>query len=413
MQKSDLKQLALPDEPGVYRFLKGRQILYIGKAASLRDRVRSYFSADLSKTRGTHMEQMVESATSIAHDKTDSVLEALILEANLIKRHSPPYNAASKDNKSFNYVVITKEEFPRVLVVRGRDLYQGTSIGAAKYVFGPFPHGLQLQEAMKIVRRIFPFRDAKCTPCVEQRKSKRAVCRPCFNRQLGLCPGVCTGEVSKTEYGRIVKHICELFSGNFRGLKRSLAREMKERVKDEQFEQASVLRRQISSLEHIKDVSLIKAESRVSSGGGARIEAFDVAHTAGHETVAVMTVVHSGEKLTSGYRMFKIRMARNDDIAALTEALERRLTHSEWPLPRIFVVDGGRAQLRAAERVLKRAGLLVPVVGVVKDERHKPAGLIGERRAIEAFGSDILLANGEAHRFGITWHRRRMRTAMY
>ena len=105
--------------------------------------------------------------------------------------------------------------------------------------------------------------------------------------------------------------------------------------------------------------------------------------------------------------MFKIHEATNDDVKALSEALERRLVHAEWPLPRVFVTDGGKAQMRAAERVLAKAGVSVPVVGVVKNQFHKPERLIGDRRAIEAYERDILLANSEAHRFGITWHRKR------
>lgn len=412
MQRDDLKQFDLPDEPGVYTFKKGRKILYIGKATSLRDRVRSYFSPDIASTRGLHIEKMVQEADKVSHEVAHSVLEALILEANLIKRHMPPYNAMSKDNKSFNYVVITKEKFPRVLVVRGRELFQNWEASTIKHQFGPFTEGASLQEALKIVRKIFPFRDSKCTPCVNQRQAKHIpdaspyACRPCFNRQIGLCPGVCTGEVSRAEYAKTIRHIAQLFSGNFQGLKRQLTKEMHAAAKAEKFELAQILRRQCSALEHIKDVSLIKAE-KVSAGGGARIEAFDVAHTSGKETVAVMTVVSSGEAYKAAYRKFKIHSVENNDVAALAEALDRRLAHTEWPLPRVFAVDGGVAQQRAAERVLKKAGVRIPVVGVVKDERHKPVKLVGDKRSIDAFEKDILLANSEAHRFAITWHRKR------
>jgi len=398
MKRGDLARYELPDSPGVYLFKKGRKLLYVGKAASLKDRVRSYFSKDLAEARSPAIVGMVETANTLSWQATDSVLEALILEANLIKQHEPPFNTDQKDNKSWNYVVITKEDFPRVLLVRGRELFQGRSKSDILHVFGPYPHGGQLKEALKMVRRIFPFRD-KCTP-------KAGV--PCFNRQIGLCPGVCSGEVSKEEYAQTVRSIKELFSGNFKGLKRRLAREMKIAAKAEQFEDADKLRRQISALEHVRDVSLIK-ESKISAGGGIRIEAFDVAHTGGTETVAVMTVVSNGEPVKAAYRKFKIRTVGNNDVAALKEALSRRLDHSEWPLPRVFVMDGGKAQVRTAERVLQGAGVAIPVVGVVKNEFHKPERLIGDTRSIEAYEKDILLANNEAHRFGITWHRRRMR----
>ncbi len=407
MIREEFDSYTLPDAPGVYFFMRGETILYIGKAASLRDRVRSYFSADLVMGRGERIVTMVAEANALKWRETDSVLEALILEANLIKEHQPPYNVDEKDNKSFNYLVITKEEFPRVLTVRGRELFLTWDKRDIAYVFGPFPQGGSLKEAIKIVRKIFPFRDS-CTP---------GSGRPCFNRQIGLCPGVCSGEMNAEEYARSVRHIKELFSGNFHGLKRLLAREMKEASTAERFEEAVVLRRQIGALEHIRDVALIKDEHRVSSGGRAtgseRVEAYDVAHTSGTETVAVMTVVEAGLAVKSEYRKFKIVSATNDDVASLTEALTRRLGHQEWMLPRVIAVDGGVGQVRAAEKVLRDVGILVPVVGVVKDEHHKPVKIIGDEHAAKQYERDIILANSEAHRFAIGWHRvRRARRSL-
>lgn len=426
MTREDLKKYKLPDEPGVYRFKKGRTILYIGKAASLRDRVRSYFSADLAVGRSPAVVQMVADADRIEWQTTGSVLEALILEANLIKQHQPPANAASKDNKSFNYLVITKEEFPRVLIVRGRELFQKWDEKDIRYLFGPFPQGGSLKEALRIVRKIFPYRDT-CTPCPEQLEKIKArplssgqkdkgrafiKCKPCFNRQIGLCPGVCTGEVNAREYAHTIRNIKDLFSGRFHGLKRRLAREMKAYAAEERYEEAQTRRRQVEALAHVRDVALIKDDFRISSGGVARsnrIEAYDVAHTAGSETVAVMTVVEDTQPLKSAYRKFTIRTAKNNDVGALTEALSRRLAHTEWPLPRILAVDGGKAQLNAAARILKHAGVGVPLVGVVKDEFHRPKGLIGDAKAIREHEREILLANSEAHRFAIQWHRKKLR----
>jgi len=434
MQREDLKKYDLPDAPGIYMFRDARRkILYVGKATSLRDRVRSYFSADLINGRGQRIVVMVERATNLTWQETGSVLEALIVEANLIKHHQPPYNVDEKDDKSWNYVVVTKEDFPRVMLVRGRDLaYRQAGLAQKwtpnqiKYTFGPFPQGGSLKEALKIVRKIFPYRDT-CTPCSLREASPRGKalegqtfqksnvprCKPCFNRQLGLCPGVCSGEVTKAEYAGMVRHIVQLFSGNMKGLRRQLASEMNRASKAEHFEEAAALRTQISSLEHIRDVALIKDENRGVNGAHShqmRIEAFDTAHTAGTETVAVMTVVHDGEPDKASYRKFTIQTATNDDVAALKEVLSRRLGHTEWPLPRVFVVDGGIAQVRAAQGVLKSAGVMIPIVGVVKNEAHKPERLIGDARMIKLHERHILLANAEAHRFAITWHRKRLRT---
>ncbi len=438
MNRQNLQKYNLPDAPGVYLFCDARQnILYVGKATSLRDRVRSYFANDLINMRGERIVAMVERATNLKWRECGSVLEALILEANLIKKHQPLYNVDEKDDKSWNYVVVTKESppaggFPRVLLVRGRDLpalhalraqarqawQAGLSLkwkpAQIKYTFGPFPHGAQLKEAMKIVRKIFPFRD-KCLPAMSAHAGQAGIPnskKPCFNRQIGLCPGVCSGETGAVEYAKTIRNLKELFSGNFKGLKQRLVREMKTAANEEDFELAATFRRQISALEHIRDVSLIKPEKLAPLFSGQvkfRIEAFDVAHTAGTETVAVMVVVQNGEPDKSAYRKFKIKTATNDDIAALKEVLSRRLAHSEWQLPKLFVVDGGVAQLRAAQTVLKNAGVMIPVIGVVKNAAHKPERLIGDRRIAESHEREILLVNSEAHRFAIEWHRTRIR----
>src|SRR5205823_5471389 len=134
----------------------------------LKDRVRSYFAKDLAVSRGEGIVAMIDLAMRVDFQTTDSVLEALILEANLIKRYQPPYNVLEKGNTSFNYLIITKENFPRVVVVRGRELFTRWKDSEIKYQFGPFPHGASLVEAMKLVRNIFPYRDSKCTPCPEQ-----------------------------------------------------------------------------------------------------------------------------------------------------------------------------------------------------------------------------------------------------
>ena len=409
MQQEDLVKFGLPDSPGVYFFrdVNGK-ILYIGKATSLKDRVRSYFAKDLSLSRSSAISAMVAMATQITWEETDSVLEALILEANLIKKHQPEFNIDEKDNKSFNYLVITKEQFPRVLVVRGRALFQKWKDEDIKYRFGPFPQGGALAEAVKLVRRIFPFRDSKCTPAPDQLAKGARVPKPCFNRQIGVCPGTCTGEISQKEYAETIRNIKELFSGGMRSLRRRLEKEMKEAAECEDFEGAEQLRRQVSALTHVHDISLIKDEYRASPGGALRIEAFDVAHTGGSETVGVMTVVIGGEAYKSEYRKFKIQSVTNNDVAALSEMLERRLNHPEWQLPRIVVVDGSKPQVRAAERVFKKAGVVIPIIGVVKNEFHKPERLIGDEKLIQEFEKDILLANNEAHLFSIRWHRKRL-----
>ena len=403
------KAKRIPDAPGVYFFLgKNKKVLYIGKATSLRDRMRSYFASDLGEARGPLITHMIAKARSVDWRQTPSVLEALILEANLIKHYKPKANTERKDDKSFNWVVITKEEFPRVLLVRGKELAARRE-PRALHTFGPFPHGAQLKEALKLVRKIFPFRDA-CTP----HSGKR-----CFNAQLGLCPGVCSGEISKTEYRKIIRRIALLFGGKKKQLLKELERGMKCAAREERFEEAAALRRQFFVLKHIEDVSLIKEEYKLlwtsdvpgtSDVRHIRIEAYDIAHFGGAAAVGVMTVVEDGVAHKQAYRKFNIKTARpGDDPGALREILSRRLGHDEWPLPRLIVIDGAAAQINAAGKVLKEYGVGIPVVGVVKDEKHRPREIRGSRALIAGRERDILLANAEAHRFAIGYHRKKMR----
>ncbi len=424
MKLSDLQKYNLPDSPGVYFFLrtvrqahrkqaqdklKKKEVLYIGKATSLKDRVRSYFAKDVGRGRGGRIVKMVEEATALDFIATDSVLEALLLETNEIKKHQPPYNVKEKDDKSFNYVVITKEksaeDFPRVLVMRGRDIELGNRVSvAAKW--GPFPHGSQLREAMKIIRRIFPYMDDKCRP---------GQGRPCFNRQIGLCPGVCTGEISQREYKKQIKHIALFLSGKKSALLRELNKQMMAHAKARRFEEADKVKKTIFALNHIRDVALLKKgqSGGPQKGGKAfRIEAYDIAHIAGQSTVGVMVVVEDGELNKSQYRKFKIKHDKNDDTANLREVLSRRLNHQEWPMPNMIVVDGGIGQINAAKSVLKENGLNIDVVSVVKDDKHKARDILnskGQTLNTDSQGltlsNSILLANSEAHRFAVGYHR--------
>ncbi len=406
MTSQAIKKYRLPDGPGVYFFKRGRTILYIGKATSLRDRVRSYFNRDISATRGPKIEAMLEAATNLSWQPTDSVLEALLLETELIKKHQPKYNSREKDDKSYWQVVITKEDFPRVLMVRGKDLKAAS--WQLKATYGPFPSGKELKEALKIIRRIFPFRD-KCLPFD---KTQGKLGKPCFNRQLGLCPGVCTGEITKTNYAKTVRNLKLFFAGKKTVVVNNLTREMKRLAKAREFEQAAKIRNQIFALNHIRDVALIGGSpnyDRFTLKGSNRIEAYDIAHTAGREVVGVMTVVTGDEPAKNEYRKFKLKQDKNDDSGNLREILTRRLGHPEWPAPGLVVVDGGRGQLKAAEAVLAEAGQTWPVVAVVKDERHRPRQILGDRLLVKNREAEIILANAEAHRFGLNWHRVRLR----
>lgn len=383
MTSQDYKDLGLPDNPGVYYFKKGTNILYIGRATSLKDRVKSYFKDDLIHTRGALLVDMVTHAERVEFTETDSVLEAVILEANEIKKYLPYFNTKEKDNKSFYCIVITDEEFPRILLVRERNLESNY-----KYVFGPYPNGGVVKNALKIIRKIFPFRDT-CK-----------IGKLCFNAQIGLCPGVCGGKMTKQEYAKTIKKITLFLEGKKDTLIQELEKEMNAYAKEMAFEKAEETKRTLYALTHVHDMSLIREEDEVEKTG-FRIEAYDVAHLSGKNTAGVMVVAYDTTMERSAYRKFKIQHEKGaHETASLSEILKRRFNHPEWPKPDLIVVDGNEVQRKAAQNLTD-----IPVVSVVKNEKHKPKAILGDAEIILKHQKTILLANSEAHRFSIAYHR--------
>ena len=375
MNSQDFKKIDLPDEPGVYLFKKGKDILYIGKATSLKERVKSYFAPDLIATRGPLLVDMVFQADKIDFIQTDSVIEALILESNLIKKYQPRYNTKEKDDRSYNYVVITKEDFPRVLIERGKNLKKNDP--KVKATYGPFTNGTQLKDAMKIIRKIFPFLDN-----YSEKKTGYG-----FYREIGLAPEVGTSEAKK-EYAQTIKNLMFFFAGKKMSIIKNLEKEMKNFAKKQEFEKAEQMKRTMFALNHIQDVALIKSDfSGEKLHDAFRIEAYDIAHISGTNTVGVMVVVENGTINKAEYRKFKINNSVQNDVAGLAEMLERRLKHSEWQFPDIIVVDGSVAQKNIAEKIIstygrsperrKNNGAKIEVVAVTKDERHRPKTIQG------------------------------------
>ncbi len=411
MIRQDFDNLNIPDVPGVYewRGMDGT-ILYIGKATSLRDRVRSYFAPDVIKTRGAHIVDMVFKASTITYHETMNALEALILEANLIKKHQPYYNTKEKDDKSFNCVAITREAFPQLFLVRQKDINTKTktvrvprSAQTVSYdaVYGPYPSGSAIREALKLLRKIFPFRDI-----ASSKKDNTA-----FYRQIGLAPDTSSTEAGN-RYKETITRLKLILGGKLRTLIAQLTRDMMRAAKAERFEEAQELKGKVFALEHIQDISLIKRDL-VSSEGGFRIEAYDIAHLSGKQMVGVMTVVEDAIARKSDYRKFIVRgFDKANDAGALREVLTRRLAHTEWRYPNAIVVDGNTIQINVAREVLAAAQLEIPIIAVTKDARHKAKALVGDTTLINENKYAILLANSEAHRFAIGFHKDRRRKAM-
>ncbi len=461
MNLQEFKKLNVPDCPGVYTFKKDGEFLYIGKATSLRERLRSYFNPDLIETRGQKIERMIKVADTIEFETADSVLEALIRETELIKKYMPLANSAMKDDKSFNYVVITEEEFPRVLIIRGRNIEKGAdgiadardeSGATYKYIFGPYPHGLELREALKIVRKIFPYRDT-CIPAKEQILMKPGrQPKPCFNATIGLCPGVCVGKISRADYLKTINNIRLFFSGKKGKIITELKKRMMGYAKKQEFEKANELKHTLFSLEHIQDVSMIRydgerqnakdlakearknngALSLVSDWSGeqaerqTRIESYDIAHMSGKDMVGVMCVMTDNEFDKSQYRKFIINdFNASNDTGALTEILRRRFSHREWKMPDVIVIDGGQAQLNAATAVVNTifkefefegyAAMVPYIVSVVKDDTHKAREILYAEQdeiflnSVSNFieKEEIIKLNAETHRFAITFHKKK------
>ncbi len=395
MNRTTINFQDIPDAPGVYFFKRASEVVYVGKATSLRSRVRSYFDGQLLEKRGPVVEKAVRDATQVVWQETDSVLEALLLEARHIKKLKPYGNTQEKDDKSFKYVVITNDTFPRILTVRGRELSSRVAPKARKYVFGPFTQGGSLIEALKIIRRIFPYFDERS----REIKTLR------FNQSIGVYP-----DISAAAYARTIQHIRLLFEGKKKTLLKSLEREMQRAARNKEFEAAQACKRQLFALTHLQDSALIKDEYRAPHSVGYRIEAYDTAHLGGSSPRGVVVVVVDGEPVKAEYRTFTIRNGKKgDDLAALTEILTRRFSHHEWEIPKLIVIDGGRTHLTHATNVLRGLTYTGDICAVVKDHTHKARDVLGRKSVTSVHTSSILLANAEAHRFSLGRHRRALR----
>lgn len=404
MTSQQLANLKLPDVPGVYIFRDDKKRpLYIGRATSLRDRTRSYFSNDLIDTRGPRIVDMITKAKTVTYEETDSVLEAVLLESELIKRYQPFYNVDERDDKSSQYVVITNEEWPRVFLARGRDFDQGVKEKSlpfeVKRVFGPFPDSGLIKEALRILRKLFPFKDKKS---IDPRHDA-------FYRALGRSPDSSSSEAHE-RYMRTIDWLILFFEGKKRQLKKELEQQMNACAEEMRFEDAGAIKHLLYALDHINDISLIKRESSLKAQDSRRkfrMEAYDVAHISGTNVVGAMVVSENGQFTNSEYRKFKISPRSSGDVAGLKEILERRLNHPEWPYPDLILVDGNEVQMKAAESVLQARRVAIPVVAVTKDERHKAAALLGDQRFTKKYKNEVMALNMECHRFAVAFHRLR------
>ncbi len=401
---------SLPKSPGIYKFYDSQnRLIYIGKATSLRNRVGSYFTgAHDNKT-----EQLVSQIAKIKIQSTQNTLEALILEANLIKKNQPKYNIKAKDDKSFSYLLITKKDkFPRIIIVRKTDLKKYST----PKIYGPYTSRKQISVALRILKKIFPFHSG-------QQKTEKG----CLDFQLGYCPGPYAGQISPADYKKNIRNIEMILRGKKNSLLKKLEKEMQEFSQKKAYEKAQKIRNQIFALQHIRDVALlsddfindvaiVETPYRASLQWQHRIECYDISNISGAYAVGSMVVFEKNEPKKSDYRKFKIKNIKGiDDIAMMQEILARRFNHN-WPHPDLIVLDGGKGHFNMAAELLKKIKLEnILILAVAKGPTRKKLDLYFDQNKFDKsahkniFPFDLKLIEkirNEAHRFAISYHRK-------
>lgn len=528
----------LPAEPGVYLMKdENDKIIYVGKAVSLKNRVRQYFQS--SKNHSSKVKSMVKNIKSFEYIITDSELEALILECNLIKKYRPKYNVLLRDDKTYPYIKVTvNEDFPRVLKVRRviRD--------KAKY-FGPYTNVEAVNDTLDVIRNIYPIRTCN----VDIERAIKNNMRPCLNLHIKRCVGPCTGNVSKEEYNKMIEEILLFLSGKEETLIEILKEKMNKCSMEFNFEEAALYRDKIINLQDMMqkqkiDVSTedvnqdiiamayndeeacvqsffirhgkivgrehfilegtkdsskesilssfvkqfyMKAEYipkeiiieceiedqvvleewlsnikgqkvfiRVPQKGdkkslismvkknameylekfsnlnkrkyerseGAlielaevlgleepprRIESYDISNIQGVDSIGVMVVFTNGLKDKKEYRRYKIKTVEGpNDYDSMAEILDRRLQKGDFA--DLILLDGGKGQVSAVQKVFDKYGIDIPLWGMYKDDRHRTKGLICASKEIELDKTSNLYRfvasiQEEVHNYAISYHR--------
>ncbi len=446
----------MPQDPGVYQFLdKTGEILYVGKAKNLKQRVSSYFSSPQSLVGKTAV--LVSQVDKIKVTIVESELESLLLEAALIKKYSPKYNIRLTDGKAYPLIRITaKSEYPAVITARRMEDPQSV-------YFGPFPNSSAMRLVLRSIRKIFPYQSVLNHPK-----------RFCLYHHLGLCPclpaivqqGVTLSSIKGTgdeaiglhpikEYKKTISHIIDFLEGKTQKVLRDLEHERDTFTKNEQFEQAGKIQKQIDAIHFVtqpfhqpfeyqtnphlrtdlrqrelESLQSVLKEHGVSIELPVRIECYDNSNFQGTNPTSSMVVLTNGEIDKSQYRKFKVRGVKGpNDFATMQEVLTRRFKHTEWPYPQLLIVDGGKGQVSAAKEVLESFSSL----SFLEEKQGKVGSrqtgmtntiptLIGLAKRYETIiTSDlqeihiskhspalqlIMRIRDEAHRFAITYHRK-------
>jgi len=411
-----------PDAPGVYLFQdQAGRVLYVGKAKSLRARVGSYFLKAAAEDQRTT--RLVREAYDVDFLEAESEVDALLMEARLIKDIQPKYNRELRDDKSFPYLQITThEDYPRVEITR-----QPRTSGVKLY--GPFGNVGSLRGALQVLQRVFQFRT--CSLDIEADDERWRWFRPCLLASIKQCTAPCNLRISKDEYRRDIARLKQFLDGNRKSLLQEMRVEMQESAAALRFEQAARLRDEIEMLESLHErgdlekheqpevffvdpkkglaglQKIFKLDERPRT-----IEGMDIAHLGGEETVASLVQFIDGLPFKPGYRRYRIREVRGvDDYASIQEVVSRRFTKlrdDEDFFPDILLIDGGKGQLGRAVKAFEALAIKPPLVlSLAKKEeliyvngRRAPLRLSRHAYALRL----LQYVRDESHRFAQHYH---------
>jgi len=409
----------LPRNTGVYAFKKGKIFLYIGKAVDIRKRVKDHFQQP-----GFKDNMFLKETEKIDYIKTGSEIEALILEAELIKKYSPKFNVLWKDDKNYFFVAQTREDFPRIFITH--QLIEKKKQN--KYI-GPFVEGKALKDTIKILRKVFPYRS-----CLKIPKN------PCLWYQLNRCPAPCLLKSSlakqiptakaktKKECQQNTDSIIKILEGKKQIVTRGLKRKMNQEASKENFRAAARIKKQITALEKVvwhakilnslalspqKDWIKTKRElKKIFNQKIERIEAYDISNIQGQQATGSMVVFMQGLPHKSSYRQFKIKgPSLPNDTAMMKQVLQRRLKHKEWPYPQLILIDGGKGQLNVARKaILENRAKGIILLALAKKKNH--IFMAGQKELIElntlpeSIQSLFLWIRDQSHDFAKRYHHK-------
>lgn len=412
----------LSNLPGVYLYKNSDgEVIYCGKAINLLKRVSSYFN----RNNDTKTSILVSNIAQIETIVVQSELEALILEANLIKKYKPRFNIRLVDDKEYLYIKITRELFPQVLTARKSQLK------GAKDYFGPFPSSTIVRDTLKKLRRVFKWCNnppVRVKLSGESEKLKYPI-KACFYFHLDLCSGACAHVVDGSAYRKQIGGFVKFLSGQGGSLVDELEKKMKKAASGQRFEEANGYKKMLEGISYLRASTNIAnylanpnfIENVRQSGleelvvvlnlikKPDRIECYDISNIGGHQAVGSMVVLTNGEIDKSNYRKFKIKSeGKPNDFAMHQEMMRRRLHHPEWGMPDVIIIDGGRGQVRAVKEELVKQGYRIPIWGIAKRREwlYPPDGseisLAKNSLALRL----IQKIRDESHRFAITYHRK-------